>query len=63
SAGSRFELGFFKLGNSSNYYLGIWYHQLSIRTVVWIANRESHLQSRPLFSGSKFLIWSTDSSD
>ncbi|CAN1123737.1 G-type lectin S-receptor-like serine/threonine-protein kinase B120 [Linum perenne] len=73
SAGSRFELGFFKPGNSSNYYLGIWYHQVSIRTVVWVANRESPIFNHnstvlrfsggnlALFSGSQVPIWITDS--
>ncbi|MED6111487.1 hypothetical protein PIB30_052719 [Stylosanthes scabra] len=38
-----FELGFFTLDdNSTNnpYYLGIWYKNIPIRTIVWVANRE-----------------------
>ncbi|PQQ01514.1 G-type lectin S-receptor-like serine/threonine-protein kinase [Prunus yedoensis var. nudiflora] len=46
SAGGRFELGFFTppstgAGRSSNgRYVGIWYHQLNPRTVVWVSNRD-----------------------
>lgn len=36
----EFALGFFKPGNSSNYYIGIWYNTLSEQTVVWVANRD-----------------------
>ncbi|XVF77732.1 hypothetical protein PTKIN_Ptkin14bG0070500 [Pterospermum kingtungense] len=38
-----FQLGFFSPGNSRNRYLGIWYNtkKISIRTVVWVANRET----------------------
>ncbi|KAI7724671.1 hypothetical protein M8C21_021482 [Ambrosia artemisiifolia] len=38
-----FELGFFNLGNSSNYYVGIWYKKISKQTVVWVANRDAPL--------------------
>ncbi|RDY03179.1 G-type lectin S-receptor-like serine/threonine-protein kinase, partial [Mucuna pruriens] len=33
-----FELGFFSLGNSTNRYLGIWFKNIPIRTIVWVAN-------------------------
>ena len=39
-AGKIFELGFFTPGNSTNYYLGIWYHKIPEKTVVWAANRD-----------------------
>ncbi|KAK4851784.1 hypothetical protein QYF36_018411 [Acer negundo] len=38
--GKVYELGFFIIGNSSNYYVGIWYKQISVRTIVWVANRD-----------------------
>ncbi|CAN0914741.1 G-type lectin S-receptor-like serine/threonine-protein kinase RKS1 [Linum grandiflorum] len=74
SAGSRFELGFFKPRNSSNYYLGIWFYKVS--KAVWVANRESpilnHSSAVLRFSGGNLAlfsdesgqvpIWSTDSS-
>ncbi|GLT31625.1 hypothetical protein SLA2020_063510 [Shorea laevis] len=34
-----FELGFFHPGSSGNWYLGIWYKNIPVRTVVWVANR------------------------
>ena len=34
-----FVLGFFSPGNSNNRYLGIWYNNISVKTVVWVANR------------------------
>nr|GEZ97811.1 G-type lectin S-receptor-like serine/threonine-protein kinase At4g27290 [Tanacetum cinerariifolium] len=46
----KFEQGFFKLGSSKNMYLGIWYKKISVKTVVWVANR-----NRPLTSASSGL--------
>ncbi|CAL5390612.1 unnamed protein product [Camellia sinensis] len=43
SSGGSFEMGFFSPGNSRNQYLGIWYKKISVRTVVWVANRETPL--------------------
>ena len=40
SAAGNFELGFFSPGNSTNYYVGIWYKKVSNQTIVWVANRE-----------------------
>uniref|UniRef100_A0A7N0V106 Receptor-like serine/threonine-protein kinase n=1 Tax=Kalanchoe fedtschenkoi TaxID=63787 RepID=A0A7N0V106_KALFE len=40
-----FELGFFSLENSSSRYVGIWYRNLTPRTVVWVANRDNPLTS------------------
>ncbi|XP_075653984.1 G-type lectin S-receptor-like serine/threonine-protein kinase At4g27290 [Castanea sativa] len=34
-----YALGFFSPGNSSNRYLGIWYNNIPVKTVVWVANR------------------------
>ncbi|XWS51977.1 hypothetical protein CRYUN_Cryun11dG0028000 [Craigia yunnanensis] len=48
SAGGRFELGFFTPGSRSKRYLGIWYRNISVQTVVWVANREEPLED---FSG------------
>ncbi|KAI9093371.1 hypothetical protein K1719_027385 [Acacia pycnantha] len=39
SEGGIFELGFFSPGNSGKHYLGIWYKNIPIQTVVWVANR------------------------
>nr|XP_043620122.1 G-type lectin S-receptor-like serine/threonine-protein kinase At4g27290 [Erigeron canadensis] len=35
-----FELGFFQPDGSENVYLGIWYKNITVRTVVWVANRD-----------------------
>ncbi|GFP80335.1 g-type lectin s-receptor-like serine/threonine-protein kinase at4g27290 [Phtheirospermum japonicum] len=43
SSGGIFELGFFSPGNSTNRYLGIWYNNISVQTVVWVANRRAPL--------------------
>ncbi|XP_050252300.1 G-type lectin S-receptor-like serine/threonine-protein kinase At1g11410 isoform X3 [Quercus robur] len=38
-----FALGFFYPGNSSYRYVGIWYNQITEKTVVWVANRDAPL--------------------
>ncbi|KAH7662009.1 S-receptor-like serine/threonine-protein kinase protein [Dioscorea alata] len=41
SASGTFTLGFFTPTNiSNNRYVGIWYHNLPIQTIVWVANRQ-----------------------
>ncbi|PWA45127.1 S-locus glycoprotein domain-containing protein [Artemisia annua] len=40
SPARTFELGFFKPGSSENMYVGIWYKKISIKTYVWVANRD-----------------------
>ncbi|XP_076935372.1 G-type lectin S-receptor-like serine/threonine-protein kinase At4g27290 isoform X3 [Bidens hawaiensis] len=45
SSGGMFELGFFSPGNSKNRYLGIWYKSVSNGTVVWVANRDTPLNT------------------
>ena len=39
SKGGKFEFGFFSPGNSHKRYVGIWYKNIPIQTVVWVANR------------------------
>ncbi|KAK9052011.1 hypothetical protein SSX86_028639 [Deinandra increscens subsp. villosa] len=74
SKGENFELGFFKAGNSSNYYIGIWYKKVASNppTIVWVANRETPISDRfnsefklvngnlVLLNESKIPIWSTN---
>uniref|UniRef100_A0A7N2MC18 Receptor-like serine/threonine-protein kinase n=1 Tax=Quercus lobata TaxID=97700 RepID=A0A7N2MC18_QUELO len=74
SNGGNFELGFFTPGNSSrsNYYIGIWFKKVSLRTIVWVANRETPVSDRissvlrisdgnlVLFNESQIPIWSTN---
>ncbi|KAF4379758.1 hypothetical protein F8388_023775, partial [Cannabis sativa] len=75
----RFELGFFTPNTSSNNrYLGIWYKNISVQTVVWVANRCKPINDSSgfltinnsgnlvLFSGQdnnkNKVVWSTNSS-
>lgn len=44
SAGQVFELGLFR-PSSSGWYLGIWYKKISVKTVVWVANRDTPLSN------------------
>ncbi|ESR65328.1 hypothetical protein CICLE_v10010375mg, partial [Citrus x clementina] len=39
SKDGSFELGFFSPGSSKNRYIGIWYKSITVKTVVWVANR------------------------
>ncbi|KAM3287025.1 hypothetical protein P3S67_020455 [Capsicum chacoense] len=57
SEGGTFELGFFSPGSSTNRYLGIWYKNIPVRTVVWVANRKTPIKDRT----GVFLINSTGS--
>ncbi|CAJ2678380.1 unnamed protein product [Trifolium pratense] len=41
SKSKTFALGFFSPGKSTSRYVGIWYNNLPIQTVVWVANRDS----------------------
>nr|XP_043617865.1 G-type lectin S-receptor-like serine/threonine-protein kinase At4g27290 isoform X2 [Erigeron canadensis] len=45
STNGLFEMGFFSPGNSKNRYLGIWYKKVSNGTVVWVANRDTPVNS------------------
>ncbi|WOH00248.1 hypothetical protein DCAR_0519606 [Daucus carota subsp. sativus] len=72
SSGGNFELGFFKPGNFSKYYIGIWFKKVSIQTVVWVANRERPITDKyssvlkvvngnlVLFDETDTEIWSTN---
>ncbi|GAY52991.1 hypothetical protein CUMW_146120 [Citrus unshiu] len=39
SKDGSFELGFFSPGSSKNRYVGIWYKNIPVKTVVWVTNR------------------------
>ncbi|XP_075666936.1 G-type lectin S-receptor-like serine/threonine-protein kinase At1g11300 [Castanea sativa] len=55
SKGSVFKLGFFSPENSTNRYLGIWYNNISVFTVIWVGNRE-----KPIKDSSGVLTISED---
>ncbi|KAH7842584.1 hypothetical protein Vadar_006990 [Vaccinium darrowii] len=58
SSGNEFELGFFSPGNENSTvssYLGVWYKKVSVKTIVWVANRD-----RPLTNSSAVLTIAAD---
>jgi hypothetical protein len=67
-----FELGFFNPGNSPNRYVGIWYKNIQVKTVVWVANRDNPIKDNStkliinkqgnlvLLNNSDSLFWSTN---
>jgi len=65
SSDQKFELGFFRLGSSSDRYLGIWYKNIPDKAVVWVANRDHPLQNSEAFltlsSDGKLLLNETGS--
>ncbi|RZC09266.1 G-type lectin S-receptor-like serine/threonine-protein kinase At4g27290 [Glycine soja] len=69
----KFELGFFSPGSSQKRYLGIWYKNIPIRTVVWVANRENPINDSSgiltlnttgnlVLTQNKSLVWYTNNS-
>lgn len=74
SAGGSFALGFFKPGNYSKYYIGIWCSasKISTKTIVWVANRDKPVYDRNfsvlrmsdgnlvIFDESGIPVWSTN---
>ncbi|WOG90758.1 hypothetical protein DCAR_0310003 [Daucus carota subsp. sativus] len=73
SANGEFELGFFSLGNSNSWYLGIQYKR-AFGTVAWVANRDAPLTTSSgtltlssegkliIQNGTNMTIWSSSSS-
>ena len=74
SAAGMYEAGFFNFGDSQRQYFGIWYMNISPRTIVWVANRNTPVQnstamlklndqgSLVILDGSKGVIWNSNSS-
>jgi hypothetical protein len=55
SNGGSFQLGFFSPPNSTYRYVGIWYSNISVSPVIWVANRD-----QPLNNSSGILAISED---
>ncbi|XP_061336710.1 G-type lectin S-receptor-like serine/threonine-protein kinase At4g27290 [Gastrolobium bilobum] len=75
SAAGTFEAGFFSLRNSQSLYFCIWYKNLTPRTIVWVANRDTPLDNNPtaifkvtdggnpiILYGSGTIVWSSNAS-
>ncbi|KAK1391758.1 Receptor-like serine/threonine-protein kinase [Heracleum sosnowskyi] len=74
SSAGHFEFGFVSVGSPTNRYVGIWYKKISVKTVVWIANRETPLNttsgllqlssngSLVILDASDHVVWSSNSS-
>lgn len=74
SQNKTFALGFFSTTNSSKRYVGVWYNNISIQTVVWVANRDNPLTDSSgnlnigstgnlyIKNGTGADIWSTNAS-
>ncbi|XP_042472106.1 G-type lectin S-receptor-like serine/threonine-protein kinase At2g19130 [Zingiber officinale] len=74
SRGGRFVLGFFTPpGSGGNYYIGIWYGEISVLTPAWVANRVTPITDQTtselkisddgnlvLLNQFKSVIWSTN---
>ncbi|KAG5020632.1 hypothetical protein JHK87_016487 [Glycine soja] len=69
----KFELGFFSPGSSQKRYLGIWYKNIPIQTVVWVANRENPINDSSgiltlnntgnfVLAQNESLVWYTNNS-
>ncbi|XP_028807615.1 uncharacterized protein LOC114762316 [Neltuma alba] len=73
SKDGRFELGFFSPGSSTNRYVGLWYKNVPVRYILWVANREKPAKDRlgmmsinkeghlVVLSQNKTLLWVANS--
>ncbi|KAL7243937.1 hypothetical protein ACSBR1_016204 [Camellia fascicularis] len=74
SSGQNFVLGFFSPPNSTFQYIGIWYNNISVQTVIWVANRNSPITDKNgvlaignngnlmVLDGNGTSIWSSNAS-
>ncbi|KAI8000158.1 G-type lectin S-receptor-like serine/threonine-protein kinase [Camellia lanceoleosa] len=72
SSNKAFQLGFFSPVNTTNRFVGIWYKNIPVRTVVWVANRDMPLIDSSgtlmiskdgnlvVLNGKKEIIWSSN---
>ncbi|XP_066323460.1 G-type lectin S-receptor-like serine/threonine-protein kinase At2g19130 [Miscanthus floridulus] len=59
SAQGKFELGLFSPGGSGRFYLGIWYKNVPVQTVIWVGNRVNPL-SRSGVASTELRVSSSD---
>jgi hypothetical protein len=72
SNGGYFQLGFFSPPNSTYRYVGIWYSDISVSPVIWVANRNQPLKNSSgilaisedgnlvVLDGQKKVLWSSN---
>jgi len=72
SGTGRFEAGFFYFGDPQRQYFGIWYKNISPKTIVWVANRNTPVRNSiamlklndqgrlVILDGSKGVIWNSN---
>ncbi|KAF7078640.1 hypothetical protein CFC21_083041 [Triticum aestivum] len=77
SAQGKFAAGLFSPGSSGRFYLGVWYKNIPVQTVIWVANRASPLSSAAsaelrvspddggleLVAASEGVVWSSSRSN
>ncbi|CAL5344767.1 unnamed protein product [Camellia sinensis] len=73
SARGDFKLGFFSTSNLRSRYLGIWYNNIPVQTIIWVANRHRPLNDSSgglkigddgnliLLDSGGIVAWSTES--
>ncbi|KAK9714807.1 hypothetical protein RND81_06G121800 [Saponaria officinalis] len=73
SDGGKYTLGFFSPGKTTRKYVGIWFSNVSVQTVVWVANRNKPINDlngilsvtedgSAQISSGKSVVWSTNTS-
>ncbi|KAL5131261.1 G-type lectin S-receptor-like serine/threonine-protein kinase [Glycine soja] len=73
SKGGKFEFGFFSPGYSHKRYVGIWYKNIPIQTVVWVANKANPINDSSgiitlnntgnlVLTQNAYLVWYTNNS-
>ncbi|KAI6704874.1 hypothetical protein NL676_007836 [Syzygium grande] len=72
SAVAKFELGFFSPRNSSNRYVGIWFYNILVKTIVGVVNRDDPINGSSgvlqigrggnpvIIDGTGRIVWSTN---
>lgn len=46
SKGQNYELGFFGHENSTSRFVGIWFRNITVKTFIWVANRENPVSDK-----------------
>ncbi|KAK9094810.1 hypothetical protein Scep_026279 [Stephania cephalantha] len=76
SENRTFELGFFTADAGSNWYVGIWYSSIPIRTYIWVANRLNSVKNQKsatislnedgrmiITDSNQLIVWTTENAE